>query len=229
MNTRRQFLFRSLGAAPLLVAGSLFQLSSRETSREKLGAAQTLAKLAEVDLETAELFLNQTLSHFPEAGLTKETILNKMTVLAREYPTTVKDTLLAVGRSSSVAEEAGVNFYSLLAMVAVLSDIGNMQGSWAGFSLRNIFTRMARRETQKELRESNITTHTDESKFLGVATILAVYAHRVETVSPEMRSYLNEKIAGIYSQRALKALLVGFQQGASFCPFNKAMGVLVFG
>lgn len=52
--------------------GNIADMNAPQDSSELPTAAQTLSSLAEVDIETAELFLEQTLAHFPsDASLTK--------------------------------------------------------------------------------------------------------------------------------------------------------------
>lgn len=121
-------------------------MNTSQESSELPNAAQTLSSLAEVDIETAELFLEQTLIHFPsDASLTRRSIVDKMSAMAKEYSISMHDLFLASGRSIGAADAVGVSFKGLLEAIAVLGTVGDMRGSHAGHVLRNLLLRFQER------------------------------------------------------------------------------------
>ena len=113
----------------------------------------------------------------------------------------------ASSRVGQTAQEAGVNFDELAALVTAAEHRTARGGVVIGNALKSIFTRIQRDEILDQLKSYNITVR-DEKGLLPAIQILKNFASACKDLSDSQRNHLCEQVAGVYQLNMLKVILL---------------------
>lgn len=136
------------------------------------------------------------------------TPLNRLAAIDAQFAVSSKDLGDAIARVGTSAEDAGVSFAELLALVTVAQQTTARGGPVIGHAIQTILTRLNRTATVKALAGIGIKSGHP------VAT-LKEYAFARESLTPTRRAKLDTLIAGRFQLNILKALLIDLHKRRS--------------
>ncbi len=122
----------------------------------------------------------------------------------------------AMKRVGGSAQDAGVSFKELAALVAVSQRYAAREGSTIGNSLKTIFTRIHRFEVLEQLDALGVKTRNSKGGVLSAATILCNLAEVYKTLNRPKRIQIAELIGGLYQINILRAILTDLSQESPF-------------
>ena len=206
--------------------------AATEFSRQGLSAEETinrtkdaliLVRLAGVDSAKAVRDLTAAVNGFSREGLNTEQVLNRIVAVEQAFSVSAQDLTEALSRTGQAAQEAGVDFNQLNALVATAQQNTARGGAVIGNALKTIFTRLQRSETLDNLEKFNVAVRDLEGNILPAAQILQNFAGTYNKLADAQKSYLSEQVAGVYQVNILKALVndLNNEQGV----YNKALRI----
>ncbi len=196
---------------------------STEQTLQRVADALTLVRLTGVSAKQAVEDLTAVTNAYAQTSLDTTTILNKIVAVEQAFAVSAADLTSAVSRTGQAAQEAGVNFDQLNALVTSAQEKTARGGAVIGNALKTIFTRLQRPETLTQLENFNIAVRDIEGNVLPAVQILQNLAASYNSLADTSRSALAEQVAGVYQVNILKSILsdLNDQQG----DYNKALSI----
>lgn len=204
--------------------------AATEFSRQGLGVEETLkrtrdalilTRLSGLDTISAVEALTATINSFSNAALDSTTIINKLANVDAAFAVSSADLAEAIKRVGSSAQDVGVDFDQLLAIVTSVQQTTARGGSVIGNSLKTIFTRIQRTDTLDQLERLGISVRTLEGNTLPAITVLSNLASTFNTLSDSQRAQVAETVGGVFQINILKAALGDLQK--EYSVYNNAL------
>lgn len=206
--------------------------AATEFSRQGLGLEETLkrtrdalilTRLSGLDTVASVEALTATINSFSNAALDSTIIINKLANVDAAFAVSSADLAEAIKRVGSSAQDVGVDFDQLLAIVTSVQQTTARGGSVIGNSLKTIFTRIQRTDTLDALEELGIQVRTLEGETLPAIQVLSNLANTFGTLGDAQRSQVAELVGGVFQINILKAALADL--GKEFSVYNNALNV----
>ena len=197
--TGQSFATVADGAAELARQG----LNAEETA-SRLKSALVLTRISGLDAEKSVKALTAAINGFESAGLKHTEIVNKMVAVDTAFAVSAQDLAEAFSRAGSTAEDAGVSFDELLALVTAVEQKTARGGAVIGNAFKSIFTRLARGTTIEELKELGVQIDATQT---GVQKLNAL-SNAIEGISdPTVVSKIKELAGGVFQINVVSAAL----------------------
>jgi len=139
-------LAKEMGATTIEVAeGSLEwfrQGKTAEEAQELVRASLIASKLANMESAQATEYLTSILNGFKLEATDAITVLDKLVEVDNQSATSVAELAEALKRSSNSAQQAGVDFDTLVAYIATVSSVTRKSAGSIGESFKTLFARM---------------------------------------------------------------------------------------
>lgn len=190
--------------------------AATEFSRQGLGIEETLkrtrdalilTRLSGLDTVSAVEALTATINSFNDTALDSTTIINKLANVDAAFAVSSGDLADAVKRVGSSAQDAGVGFDELLAIVTSVQQTTARGGAVIGNSLKTIFTRIQRTDTLDQLEQLGIQVKDLEGRTLPAVQILNNLSTTFDTLGDSQRAQIAETVGGVFQINILKAAL----------------------
>ena len=190
--------------------------AATELSRQGLGVAETLKRTQDAliltrlsGLGAAESVeaITAALNGFQTAALSSTDVVNKLAAVDASFAVSSGDLAEAIKRVGSTAEDAGVSFDQLIAIVTSAQQITARGGAVIGNSFKTIFTRLERPKVLDALQELGIQTQTLAGDTRPVIDILTELANKYDTLNDRQKSSIAEQVGGVFQINILKAAL----------------------
>jgi len=187
-----------------------------ELARQGLGAEETLRRVNDAliltrlsGLESARAVeaLTAVVNGFSKAGLNTSDIINRLANVDAAFAVSSKDLADALARSGATAQDAGVSFNELLAVITSVQQQTARGGAVIGNAFKSIFTRLQRSGVREALEEIGVATTDSFGNFRSAIDILKDYAKVYYTLADAQQAYTAEQIAGVYQINNLRALI----------------------
>ena len=190
--------------------------AATELSRQGLGVAETLKRtqdaliltrlsgLGAVDSVEA---ITAALNGFQKAALSSTEVINKLAAVDASFAVSSGDLAEAIKRVGSSAEDAGVSFDELLAIVTSAQQITARGGAVIGNSFKTIFTRLQRPKVLEDLQQLGIETQTASGNTRPLIQILSSLAKTYDTLNDRQKASIAETVGGVFQINVLKAAL----------------------
>ncbi|MBL0702564.1 MAG: phage tail tape measure protein [Sulfurospirillum sp.] len=168
-----------------------------------IGGVLGLATAGNVDLATSSDIASNILSGF---NIKAEKMGMVSDVLAKTFTTSNTD-LQMLGETmkytAPIASGLGVGLTEVSALAGKLGDVG-IQGSMAGTSLRQMYTRLSAppKETEKALNALGVSIYDAKGKFKGMPNIIGELNQATKDLSNDAK---NEKLKHIFGMTALSS------------------------
>ena len=204
--------------------------AATEFSRQGLGLEATLkrtkdalilTRLSGLDTVASVEALTATINSFSDAALDSTTIINKLANVDAAFAVSSADLAEAIKRVGSSAQDVGVDFDELLAIVTSVQQTTARGGAVIGNSLKTIFTRIQRTETLDQLEELGIKVRTLEGSTLPAIQILSNLAGTFNTLGDSQRAQVAETVGGVFQINILRAALADL--GKEYSVYNNAL------
>lgn len=187
-----------------------------EKTISRLNAAMILSRLSGMSATRSVEALTAIINGFNNELLNEEQILNRLSKVAASFAVDEGDLADAVGRAGSIAQDAGVSFNELSAIITSVRQITARSGSEIGNSFRTIFTRMGRSSTLDALENIGVQTRDSNGSMRDAMSILQDLAKVYGTLTDQQKSHISELVAGVYNINVLKAALGDLNNEFSF-------------
>lgn len=190
--------------------------SAKEFSRQGLSVSETLKRVRDsmiltrlTGLSAAEAAntLTAAVNSFNKSGLDTTQILNKMVAADSAFAVSSKDLADALTRVGSTAQDAGVQFDELLALVTSVKQITGREGAVIANGLKTIFNRVERSETLEMFDSLKIKIKDANSNILPTIEILKNLASQYDTLGVSGKQMVAEMVGGVYQINILKAAM----------------------
>lgn len=204
--------------------------AATEFSRQGLGLEATLkrtkdalilTRLSGLDTVASVEALTATINSFSNAALDSTTIINKLANVDAAFAVSSADLAEAIKRVGSSAQDVGVDFDELLAIVTSVQQTTARGGAVIGNSLKTIFTRIQRTDTLDQLEQLGIQVRTLEGSTLPAIEILSNLANTFGTLGDNQRAQVAETVGGVFQINILKAALADL--GKEYSVYNNAL------
>ncbi len=187
------------GAAELARQG----LSAEETAT-RLKAALVMTRISGMDAEKSVKSLTAAINGFSSAGLTANSIVNKMVAVDTAFAVSTQDLADAFSRAGSTAEDAGVSFDQILGLVTAVEQKTARGGAVIGNAFKSIFTRLQRGTTIEKLRELGVEIDATQT---GITKLYAL-SNAIENIAdPTVVSQIKELAGGVFQINVVSAAL----------------------
>lgn len=206
--------------------------AATEFSRQGLGLEETLkrtrdalilTRLSGLDTVASVEALTATINSFSNAALDSTTIINKLANVDAAFAVSSADLAEAIKRVGSSAQDVGVDFDELLAIVTSVQQTTARGGAVIGNSLKTIFTRIQRTSTLDALEQLGITVRNLEGDTLPAIQILSNLSETYNTLGDAQRSQVAEQVGGVFQINILKAALADL--GKEYSVYNNALKI----
>ena len=190
--------------------------AAAEFARQGLGLEKTLlrtrdalvlTRLSGLDVVASVSSLTAAINSFSRAALNSTEIVNKLANVDAAFAVSSADLANALTRVGSAAEDAGVSFDELLAIVTATQQTTARGGAVIGNSLKTIFTRIQRPKVLDELERLGVTVRDLEGETRPAIQILGELAKTFDGLSSSQRSQVGELVGGVFQINILKAAL----------------------
>ena len=198
-DTGQSFDTVAKGAAELARQG----LNAEETAT-RLKAALVLTRISGLDAEKSVKALTAAINGFASAGLNANQIVNKMVAVDTAFAVSAQDLADGFSRAGSTAEDAGVSFNELLALITAVEQRTARGGAVIGNAFKSIFTRLQRGTTIEKLQELGVAITATQG---GVEKLKAL-SNAIERMSdPTVISQIKELAGGVFQINVVSAAL----------------------
>jgi TP901 family phage tail tape measure protein len=197
-------------------AFSTVATAATELSRQGLGVAETLkrtqdalilTRLSGLGAADSVEAITATLNGFQKAALSSTDVINKLAAVDANFAVSSGDLAEAIKRVGSSAEDAGVSFDQLLAIVTSAQQITARGGSVIGNSFKTIFTRLQRPKVLEDLQQLGIQTQTAEGNTRPLIDVLSELAKTFDVLNDSQKAAIAEQVGGVFQINILKAAL----------------------
>ena len=201
-------------------------------SRQGLGAAETLKRLndvlilsrdAGIDVKEAFTDLTAIVNTFKQQGLDTTSILDKLVAVHLKTGTSSEVFASAIERSGEVAQQAGVKFESLVAMINAIQRVTQRGGASIGTSLEKVFAGVLKPENKELLNQYGINTVDANGQSLNGEQIVRNLAIQRKNLSQNAFSKISESLIGERQEQNIIALLDALAKGES--DYTKALDI----
>jgi TP901 family phage tail tape measure protein len=190
--------------------------AATEFARQGLGIEETLkrtsdalilSRLSGLDAARSVETLTAAVNTFSRAGLTSTQIINKLANVDAAFAVSTADLAEAISRVGSTAQDVGVDFDQLLAIVTAAQQTTARGGAVIGNSFKTIFTRLQRTDTLDELENLGIAVKDLQGNTLPAVQILKNLSDVFYTLSDSQRASAAETVGGVFQINILRAAL----------------------
>ena len=190
--------------------------AATEFARQGLGLEKTLlrtrdalilTRLSSLDVSSSVSSLTAAINSFSKAALNSTEIVNKLANVDASFAVSSADLANALSRVGSAAQDAGVSFDELLAIVTSAQQTTARGGAVIGNSFKTIFTRIQRPKVLDELERLGVTVRDLEGETRPAIQILGELAKTFDGLSSSQRSQVGELVGGVFQINILKAAL----------------------
>lgn len=211
----------------------LRQGKSVEETSQLLKASMTLSKVGAIESSEATSLLTSTLNGFKLEAQDAMTVVDKISAIDMAAATSSEELMTALSRTANSADDAGISFDKLLAMIGTVSSVTRKSASTIGESFKTIFSRMSNVAAGKDIDEEGESLNDVEESLgkVGIALrdsqdewrnfedVLDEVAQKWDSFTSTQQSQVATAIAGTRQQENFRALMNNWDQ------VNEMMGV----
>jgi len=190
--------------------------AATEFARQGLGIEETLkrtndalilSRLSGLDAARSVETLTAAVNSFARAGLTSSQIINKLANVDAAFAVSTGDLAEAISRVGSTAQDVGVDFDQLIAIVTAAQQTTARGGAVIGNSFKTIFTRLQRTDTLDELEAVGIAVRDLQGNTLPAIQILKNLSDVFYQLNDAQRASVAETVGGVFQINILRAAL----------------------
>lgn len=178
-----------------------------EQTLKRTSDALILARLSGLDAASSVEALTASINSFNNSALDSTQIVNKLASVDAAFAVSSADLAEALKRVGSSAQDVGVSFDELLAIVASVNQTTARGGAVIGNSLKTIFTRVQRTDVLDQLQALGIAVRDLNGNTAPAIQILTGLAQKFDQLGDAQRSQVAELVGGVFQINVLKAAL----------------------
>lgn len=178
-----------------------------EETLKRTNDALILTRLTGLKAADSVKGLTAAVNGFGKAGLTTTQIINKLSAVDTKFAVGTDDLINALGRAGAVAQDAGVNFDELVALVTVAQQKTARGGAVIGNAFKTIYTRMQDPKALQALRQVGVAVDDVTGAALPANRVLQNLAQTYDTLNRSQKATLDQFVAGKFQINILKSVL----------------------
>jgi TP901 family phage tail tape measure protein len=178
-----------------------------EQTLKRTSDALVLARLSGLDAASSVEALTASLNSFNTSALDSTQIVNKLASVDAAFAVSSADLAEALKRVGSSAQDVGVSFDELLAIVASVNQTTARGGAVIGNSLKTIFTRVQRTEVLDQLEALGIAVRDLNGNAAPAIQVLTGLAGKFDELGSAQKGQVAELVGGVFQINILKAAL----------------------
>lgn len=202
---------RNSGQAFSTVATAAGELARQgltiEQTLKRTSDALILARLSGLDAASSVEALTAAINSFNQSALDSTQITNKLASVDAAFAVSSADLAEALKRVGSSAQDVGVSFDELLAIVASVNQTTARGGAVIGNSLKTIFTRIQRTDVLDQLEALGVAVRDLEGNTAPAIQVLTGLATKFDQLGDAQRAQIAELVGGVFQINVLKAAL----------------------
>ena len=202
---------RNSGQAFSTVATAAGELARQgltiEQTLKRTSDALILARLSGLDAASSVEALTASINSFNQSALDSTQIVNKLASVDAAFAVSSADLAEALKRVGSSAQDVGVSFDELLAIVASVNQTTARGGAVIGNSLKTIFTRIQRTDVLDQLESLGVAVRDLEGNTAPAIQVLTGLATKFDQLGDAQRAQIAELVGGVFQINVLKAAL----------------------
>ena len=180
---------------------------SVEQTLKRTSDALILARLSGLDAASSVEALTASINSFNTSALDSTQIVNKLASVDAAFAVSSGDLAEALKRVGSSAQDVGVTFDELLAIVASVNQTTARGGAVIGNSLKTIFTRVQRTEVLDQLQSLGVAVRDLNGNTAPAIQILTGLATKFDELGTAQKASIAELVGGVFQINILKAAL----------------------
>ena len=180
---------------------------SIEETLKRTNDALILTRLTGLKAAESVKGLTAAVNGFGKAGLTTTQIINKLSAVDVKFAVGTDDLIDALSRAGAVAQDAGVNFDELVALVTVAQQRTARGGAVIGNAFKTIYTRIQDPKALNALREVGIAVDDIAGAALPANRVLQNLASTYDTLNRSQKATIDQFVAGKFQINILKSVL----------------------
>lgn len=170
----------------------------------------TLSKVGAMESAEATELLTSTLNGYKMAAEDAMTVVDKISAIDMAAATSSEELMVALSRTANSADDAGVSFDKLLAMIATTSSVTRKSASTIGESFKTIFARMSNvaagkdiddegeslNDVEESLNKVGIALRTSQDEWRNFEDVIDDVAKKWKSFTSTEQSQVATAIAG---------------------------------
>lgn len=180
---------------------------SVEQTLKRTSDALVLARLSGLDAASSVEALTASINSFNSSALDSTQIVNKLAAVDSAFAVSSGDLAEALKRVGSSAQDVGVSFDELLAIVASVNQTTARGGAVIGNSLKTIFTRVQRTDVLDQLESLGVAVRDLNGNTAPAIQVLTGLASKFDELGAAQKSQIAELVGGVFQINILKAAL----------------------
>jgi TP901 family phage tail tape measure protein len=207
--------------------------AATEFARQGLGLQETLkrtrdalilVRLSGGDAASAVDSLTATINSFSKSALDSTKVVNQLANVDAAFAVSAGDLAEAIKRTGSTAQDAGVSFEELIALVATAREITGRSGQVIGNSFKTIFQRIQRPQVLAQLESLGVAIRDQNGEILPAIQLLQGLGSQYDSLTQDAKNYITQLGAGVFQSNVFRAILGDLAKG-ELANYNKALGI----
>lgn len=223
-------LAKQMGSTTVEVAQGatewLRQGKSIEETTQLLKSSMTLSKVGAMESAEATELLTSTLNGYKMEAEDAMGVVDKISAIDMAAATSSEELMTALSRTANSADDAGVSFDKLLAMIATTSSVTRKSASTIGESFKTIFARMSNvaagkdiddtgeslNDVEESLEKVGIKLRDSQDEWRNFEEVIDEVAGKWDDFTSTQQSQVATAIAGTRQQENFRALMNNWEQ-----------------
>lgn len=197
-----------------------------EETSKLMQSSLMMSKLGNMEAAQATEYLTSVLNGFKFEAEDASMVVDKLVAVDNSAATSVAELASALQRSSNSAQQAGVDFDTLVAYIGTVSSVTRKSAESIGESFKTVFARMQNiklgkmfeddattiNDVEKALSLANVALRDSENSFRDMSEVIEELAGKWETLDPLEQSAIANAIAGVRQRENFLVLMNNFNQ-----------------
>lgn len=179
---------------------------SVEETLKRTNDALVLSRISGLGAAESVNALTTAINSFNKSGLDSAEIVNKLVKVDSNFAVSAADLAQALTRVGSAAQDSGVGFEELIAVVTTAQQTTGRGGAIIGNALKTIFTRLKRPEVLDQLQQLGVAVKDQNGALLSGTQILTNYISATKNLGQVEKARNDELLGGVYQINQLKAI-----------------------
>jgi TP901 family phage tail tape measure protein len=188
---------------------------SLEKTLKATEAAMSLARVSGGNLTKTVGDLVAISSAFGNEALAYSEVADTLGALDAAFSTTTTGLAEGLARVASIANDVGVSFTEMSALIAATKQVTGRSEAVIGNAFKSIFTNIGTDKVQEELRAIGVETRNLDGSFIDAEKILQNLAKAYENLTDAQQANITFKVAGKYNKNVLQGAIFAQNQGVS--------------
>lgn len=204
----------------------LRQGKSMEETTQLLKSSMVLSKVGAIEASEATELLTSSLNGYKKEASEAMSIVDKVSLVDMEAATSSEELMVALSRTASSADLAGVSFDKLIGMIATVSQTTRKSASTIGESFKTLFARLQNvaagktvddmgeslNDVEKSLNSVGIKLRTSAGEWRNMEDVIDEVAESWKTLNGVEQAQLATAIAGTRQRENFIVLMENYDE-----------------